>query len=889
MIKNFTIKTFQFSFALLLLMSNPLKIKAQRQERTINESWKFQKGENLHASDSLFNDNNWTSINIPHTWNTDAYVVKDYYRGTGWYRKTLYLSEKDKGKMQFLKFEAANQAAKVFLNGHFVGEHKGGYTAFTFDITPFCIYGKRNIIAVEVNNNSSEVPPVSADYTFFGGIYRDVWLITTPKKQHLELLNSASSGVFIDTPIVSQSSASFSVRGGIKNDAATKVTLKLIHQVYNPDGKLIQRLENRISLTAGETKKFKTPGKDVVNPQLWSPESPNLYTIETYIADSKNNQIIDKVANHFGFRWYHFDGNKGFFLNGKPYKLRGICRHQDQPPTGNAMSDEMHRRDMLLAKDMGTNFIRLAHYPQDEAILEQCDKLGILVWEETPIIDMVPDSKPFEQVCETNLREMIRQHYNHPAIITWGYMNEILLATQRKFSKQEQVPVIKRTLDLAKHLEQVVKAEDPYRQSTIAFHGSDSYNDVGLSSITNVIGWNLYQGWYGGKMDGFDNFLEKQHNKYPDHPIIISEYGAGSDKRVHSFLPQSFDFSIEYQQGYLEYYLPVIEKKSYVSGSTLWNFIDFASALRDESMPRINNKGILYTNRSPKDVFYYYKAFFRKDIPVLHIATRDWNSRAGIEQGNDSVVQPIKIYSNLSQVELFIDGRSLGIKKTDNYNAIWQVPFTFGKHYIYAKGVYDSRIVEDGSNVFFQTIPEQLNKDNLKGLELAINVGSNCYFTSDESGLTWICDKPYTPGSWGYVGGKMYHTNDYSIGTQTQIKNTFDNPLYQTLRTGLEGYSFDVPEGEYEVELLFADVFNSGTEIIYNIGDNKQAQTSGNVFDIYINDKLAESDVNIGAQYGYFSSVKKRFVVSASKDGVYVKLSPKMGKTFLNGIKLRKL
>jgi len=815
--------------------------------------------------------------------------VKDYYRGTGWYRKSLSLTEKDQGKQLFLKFEAANQVARVFVNGHLVGEHKGGYTAFTFDITPFCSFGKKNIIAVEVNNASPEVPPISGDFTFFGGIYRDVWLIITPK-QHLALLNNGSGGVFIDIPEVSQSFASFSVRGELKNDASTKSEVKLIHQIYNPEGKIIQRLESCVQLAPGENKMFKNQGKRVMNPQLWSPEVPTLYTVETIIKDAKSDQLIDKTTNHIGFRWYKFDGENGFFLNGKPYKLRGICRHQDQKPIGNALSDEMHRRDMILAKDMGANFIRISHYPQDEAILEQCDKLGILAWEEIPIIDMVPDSKAFEQVCETSLREMIRQHYNHPAIITWGYMNEILLATQRKYNKEEQAPVIKRTIDLAKRLEQLLKTEDPYRLSTIAFHGSNAYNEVGLSSITDVIGWNLYQGWYGGKFTGLDNFLDNQHTKYPNHPIIISEYGAGSDKRIHSFAPQCFDFSIEYQQNYIEYYLPAIEQRKYISGSTLWNFIDFSSALRDESMPRINNKGVLYSDRTPKDVFYYYKALFRKDTPVLHIATRDWATRTGIQQGDTPVLQPIKVYSNLDEIELFVDGQSLGVKKTENYNAIWPVPFTSGRHYVYTKGIYNSSIVEDGLNIFFQTIPEKLNRENLKGLELAVNVGSNSFFTSEESGLTWVCDKPYTPGSWGYVGGEIYRPNDYSIGTQTQIKKTSDNPLYQTLRTGLEAYRFDVPEGEYEIELLFADIFSTGTKILYNIGDSKQTGISGNVFDIYINNRLVDDNVSIGEQFGYFSAVKKRFVVSASKEeGICVKLFPKVGKAFLNGIKLRRL
>ena len=887
--KKHLMYSFRINIIFLLMVFGSLSLKAQRETKTINEGWKFMKGENSHASDSLFNDNNWENIKIPHTWNADAYIEKDYYRGIGWYRRALYLTERDYKKQVFLKFEASNQAARVFVNGHLAGEHKGGYTAFTFDITRFCSFGKKNIVAVEVNNALSEVPPVSGDFTFFGGIYRDVWLIMTPK-QHLDLLDNGSGGVFIDTPEVSQSSASFFIRGEVKNDALTKAKIKLIHQIYTPQGNILQRWESNISLGPGEKKTFKDQGKKVLNPQLWSPESPGLYVVETMIRNADNNQLIDRVTNNIGFRWYKFDGENGFFLNGKPYKLRGICRHQDQKPIGNALSDEMHRRDMILAKDMGANFIRISHYPQDEAVLEQCDKLGILAWEEIPIIDMLPDSKAFEQNCETSLREMIRQHYNHPAIITWGYMNEILLATQRKFSKEQQIPVIKRTLDLANRLEKILKTEDPYRLSTIAFHGSEAYNEVGLSSITDVIGWNLYQGWYGGKFTGFNNFLDKQHENYPDHPIIISEYGAGSDRRLHSFTPQCFDFSIEYQQNYIEYYLPVIEQKKYVSGSTLWNFIDFSSALRDESMPRINNKGVLYNDRTPKDVFYYYKSLFRKDIPVLHIASRDWIARTGIQQGNNPVSQSIKVYSNLDEIELFIDGQSLGVRKTDNCNAVWSVPFTFGKHYIYAKGSYNSILVEDGLNISFQAIPEKLNKENLKNLELAINVGSNSYFTSDESGLTWICDKPYTPGSWGYVGGEIYRQNDYSIGTQTQIENTSDNPLYQTLRTGLEAYKFDVPEGEYEIELLFADVFNSGTKILYNIGNSKQTEIAGSVFDIYINNRLIDEDVNIGNLFGYFNAVKKRFVISVSNEGgVCVRLSPKMGKNFLNGIKLRKL
>ncbi len=265
--------SFRINIIFLLMAFGSLSLKAQREIKTINEGWKFMKGENSHASDSLFNDNNWANIKIPHTWNADAYIEKDYYRGIGWYRRALYLTERDYKKQVFLKFEASNQAARVFVNGHLAGEHKGGYTAFTFDITRFCSFGKKNIVAVEVNNALSEVPPVSGDFTFFGGIYRDVWLIRTPK-QHLELLDNGSSGVFIDTPEVSQSSASFFIRGEVKNDAQTKAKIKLSHQIYTPQGNILQRWESNISLSPGEKKTFKDQGEKVINPQLWSPESP---------------------------------------------------------------------------------------------------------------------------------------------------------------------------------------------------------------------------------------------------------------------------------------------------------------------------------------------------------------------------------------------------------------------------------------------------------------------------------------------------------------------------------------------------------------------------------------------------------------------------------------
>ena len=248
---------------------------------------------------------------------------------------------------------------------------------------------------------------------------------------------------------------------------------------YTPSTTLMEPSSKRkSSLYSSKPERHETLTAIYLLSLLWTPETPYLYRVETTLFNCKTKSIVDQSNHHTGFRWFHFESNKGFYLNGKPYKLRGICRHQDQKPIGVALTDEMHRRDMKLMKEMGANFIRISHYPQDDAIIEMCDKLGMLAWEEIPVIDIVPDTPGYGDNCERSLREMIRQHYNHPSIIIWGYMNEILLVTQRKYKTENELkPVIERTLALANRLEQVLKEEDSTRISAMAFHGSNSYNE----------------------------------------------------------------------------------------------------------------------------------------------------------------------------------------------------------------------------------------------------------------------------------------------------------------------------------------------------------------------------------------------------------------------------
>lgn len=836
-----------------------VSLSAQREMKTINDGWEFRKPA----------DTEWTSVNIPHTFNLDAYRQPNYYQGKGLYRRVLTLPEVDPHRRYYLKIDAASKAAEVTVNGKSAGSHAGGYTAFVVDVTDYI--QKENIIEITVDNGRKDITPISADFTFWGGIYRDVWLVSTPE-QHFRMDNMGSDGVFVSTPEVNGQRGKIQVKGEVTNDAETAVTLEVQNQIYSPQGDLLQTRKQKVKLKAGETREFGYVSDVIANPDLWSPETPSLYKVKTQLLNPKTNEVIDEKTNKVGFRWFAFDGNKGFSLNGKPYKLRGVNRHQDQAPVGVALDDEAHRRDIRLIKELGCNFIRISHYPQDDAIVEMCDELGLLAWEEIPIINIVPDTPGYADNCELNLREMIRQHYNHPSIIAWGYMNEILLTVPPVDSPEWQ-PCKERTVALAQRLEAALKEEDSSRVSVMAFNMTNLYNEIGLD-LEDVVGWNLYQGWYVDKLEDFNKWCEDQHRRYPHHPMIISEWGAGSDRRLHTTEGRAFDFSMEYQQTYVEHYLPFIEEKEWISGCTYWNFIDFNVAARQESMPRVNNKGLFYNDRTPKDVVYYFKSMWRKDIPVLRIASRDWKVRVGKE----GETQQIKLYSNLPEVELFVNGESVGKQATDNCHAVFNVVLPVGTSVLTAQGVYGNKPVEDVMTIDFRPLP-----DLSEGDELAINVGSNCFFTSALSNLTWLPDRPYVPGSWGYVSGE-------ARSTTSEIVNTVDVPLYQTRREGEFTYKIDAPDGNYEVELLMADVTRPAAQLANLLGKNKSEETAGETrFNIVICGRQVETNFSPADGGRYRTAFKRRYIVCNEEGCITIALEAVKGKPFISGIKVRKL
>lgn len=856
---------------LSLAIISPTQFTAQAyQSSSINDGWTF----------SYQNDTAATPIHLPHSWNSDAYHTRQYKRGTGTYTKTLQIPQNLQGRKIYLKFDGAATNSQILINGKAVGSHVGGYSPHVVDITPYVTPGQSHNLLVKVNNSAPDIPPYSADFTFMGGLYRDAWLINA-NPIHLDFSNGIP---FKAVPKVnSDGTCSLSLTGDILNSSDTNAQISVEATLISYDCKEIASKTEKLRIRKNDQHSpLSLNFKDLKNIALWSPESPALYRVE--ISLKKDGEVIDTASESVGFRTFAFDETGRFLLNGKPYKLRGMCRHQDQAPMGVALTDEQHRRDMQMIKDLGANFIRISHYPQDDAVVEMCDRLGLIAWEEIPVIDYVPDSEHFADNSETMLREMIRSHYNHPSIVMWGYMNEILL----RMPHENQEETKRRTLALANRLENIVREEDSSRLTTMAFHGSDIYNETGIAEITDVKGWNLYSGWYGGNLNGFEEYLSRQHKEHPKHKLIVSEYGAGSDMRLHSLAPEAFDFSMEYQQDYLEHYLPVIEDSTFVAGASHWNFIDFSSANRAESMPHINNKGLVTNDRRKKDVYHYYKAAWHdlSSDTVAYIASRDWSDRTDIIDESGAIVRPIKVYTNLPEIAMTVNGKSYGSKAVANYNVIFDVALVPGTNIIEISESDNSSNILDALTVNLNAIRSDNRVITLSDNEIAINVGSNCYFRSDESGLTWLPDREYAPeGLYGHISGKRSVSQD-------EIALTQDQPLLQHSLYGLDEYHLDVVPGLYEVELYFADLSSPSALSAYmlghNAGNSKNAPAN---MDISINGKNMETGFSPAISSGVKTMVIRRYNTEVTgNSGLSIKFVPNAdGSTLLSAIKVRKL
>lgn len=851
-----------------------------RKTISLNDQWHFNK------------ENGATeTVNLPHTWNAADVLdeVPGYYRGLGIYKRKLKQAEYGKGKEISIVFEGVAQETEVLVNGKIAAKHLGSYSRFIVPITAFLNY-ENDEIEVRVNNRFNEdIPPLTADFTFFGGIYRNVKLVTTNPVHFFGELGA--EGIFIRTPKVSATQASVEIKSQLINQSINPIRLEILNEIRNASGQLVATEVTPVVLKKGERRSLIQNIASIKNPVLWSPEMPYLYRVITKIVDVKSKTVLDEISNPLGFKWFKFDAEKGFFLNDKPLKLIGASRHQDYENLGNATPDALQIKDVELLKEMGGNFLRVAHYPQDPQILEACDRLGILASVEIPLVNTITESAAFTANCLNMQSEMIQQNFNHPSVIIWAYMNEILLRLKYANDKPRQEVYFENVRLLAQKLDSLTRRLDPSRYTLLVNHGSwDLYNKVGLTKIPMIVGWNLYSGWYSGVPEDFEKFLDRHHKLLPDVPLLVTEYGADADPRIRATDPIRFDKSVEYANKFHQVYLNAMLSRPFVAGGMAWNLADFNSETREETMPHINNKGLLTIGRQPKDTYFLYQAYLLK-TPYLKIASAQWKNRTAIaDSGTRITSQIIQVATNQKRAELFINGKSLGTRQAVDHIAAWNVPFINGKNQIHVV----SGDLNDHAEIHYQIQPYQFN--GLIPFEnINILLGSKRYFIDEKENQLWMPDQPYKPGSWGYVGGEPFKgtNNRISYGSDKNILGTNNDPIYQTQQVGIVQFRFDVPDGEYDLSLHFAELLGGETKeaLAYNLDNNhKKELQEKRVFTVLINSTVFLEKMNLGADFGYTTAVKKSTRISVKNGkGIIVDFKAIEGLSVLNAIQLKKV
>lgn len=634
--------------SVVLFMLYGMSMFAQRQDILLNNDWNFRFSHQVQKGTEV-------RVDLPHTWNAqDALSGKiDYKRGIGNYEKNLFIRPEWKGKRLFIRFEGVNNIADVFINRRHIGEHRGGYGAFIFEITGKVEYGKENSILVRVNNGEQlDIMPLVGDFNFYGGIYRDVHLLITDETC-ISPLDYASPGVRLIQDSVSHRYAKVRAIVDLSNGSSGNQEVEL--NVRLLDGqRVVKEGTKNVNLSGNEVMQQELTF-EIDQPHLWNGrQDPFLYQAEVTLF--RNGQMVDRVTQPLGLRFYRIDPDKGFFLNGKHLPLQGVCRHQDRSEVGNALRPQHHEEDVALMLEMGVNAVRLAHYPQATYFYDLMDKNGIIVWAEIPFVGPggyndkgFVDLPAFRANGKDQLKELIRQHYNHLSICVWGLFNEL--------TELGDNPV-----EYIKELNVLAHQEDTTRPTTSA---SNQMGD--LNFITDAIAWNRYDGWYGGTPADLGKWLDRMHKDHPEICIAISEYGAGAsiyhqqDSLVKT-VPTSWWHPENWQTYYHIENWKTISSRPYVWGSFVWNMFDFGAAHRTEGdRPGINDKGLVTFDRKVrKDAFYFYKANWNREEPMLYLTGKRNTVRT-------QRLQTITAFTNLSGAELFVNGKSYGKAIPDSY------------------------------------------------------------------------------------------------------------------------------------------------------------------------------------------------------------------------------
>lgn len=616
-----------------------------RKITNINENWRFVKSA---ASPEEALAQAGEAISLPHTWNAvdGQDGGNNYYRGTCWYMKELMVLKPQGDRELYLEFEGAAMTAEVFLatasGMEKLARHEGGYSTFRVHMTERVkkADGGKITIVVSVDNSANDhIYPQSADFTFYGGLYRNVNLIEVPDT-HFALDYCGTPGIKV-TPAVTLLPSG-------KN--RTEIEVEAWVSAKTPEPKIVTFSLGELCQSAETNSKsgYVRTSFTIENAHLWNGiKDPYLYTIKAAVGE-------DVIETRFGCRTFSIDPENGFILNGESYPLRGVSRHQDRAGAGSALTPQMHEEDMALILEMGANTIRLAHYQHSGYFYDLCDEKGMVVWAEIPYITMHMQNG--RQNTSDQMKELVVQNYNHPSIACWGLSNEITAASS----------INDELLENHRMLNDLCHTLDSTRPTVMA-NVFMLEQDSPILEIPDVNSYNLYFGWYLGELEQNNEFFDEYHRKYPNRAIGFSEYGADANPSFHSETPEKGDYSEEYQCVYHEHILKMIEERPYLWATHVWNMFDFAADGRDEGGKHgINQKGLVTIDRKiKKDAFYLYKAYWSRE-PFIHIAGRRYKNRTG-------AVTRIKVYSNQPEAALYVDGQLLE-KKSGNRVFSFEVP-----------------------------------------------------------------------------------------------------------------------------------------------------------------------------------------------------------------------
>jgi len=657
-----------------------------RRVESLDAQWKFFKGDAPGADNGSFDDSAWTPVTLPHTWN--ALDGQDgpqtpYYRGVGWYRKHFTIASDLAQRKLYLQFDGANIITDVFVNGAPAGRHAGGFATFRFDITRMAVVGADNLVAVKVDNSlgvdssgnillpTGNVPPLSGDFTFFGGLYRGVHLLATDPLA-IDVMDFGSPGVYLKQTNVSSASASLAVTAKLANGGASDKTAAVRAVIVDANSRVVQAFSSSKSVPKnGRTDVVLSA--TIANPHLWNGlVDPYLYRVFIEVSDSEG--VTDLVEQPLGLRSFALDPNTGFSLNGAYLDLHGVNMHQDAKDHGWALSNAEIDTKLALIKEIGATAVRLAHYQHSQHTYDVTDRVGFVVWAEPPIVNRINASAEFAANAKEQLTELIRQNYNHPSIVFWAVGNEV---NHQPGPSPDELIV---------SLAGLVPAEDPTRIPAYAADGK--IQEATVNWHATACGFNEYWGWYKGVPADFATWADAIHAAHAASPISVTEYGAGANPQSHA-LPivvrpgnqTDGEHTEEYQAFYHETYWNEMKRRPFLWGKYVWNMFDFASDGRKEGgAPGMNDKGLVtFDRQTKKDAFFWYKANWSSE-PFVYITSRRFANLP-------AVATDVRVYSNLDSVELSLNGATLGKQAGTDHIFVWHnVAWRTGPNVVAATG-----------------------------------------------------------------------------------------------------------------------------------------------------------------------------------------------------------